>query len=48
MNLLIDGMNQGFVKKTNRITKMTVDGLTEDYPIYLVRLDYLYFNEKND
>lgn len=48
MNLLIDGMNQGVVKKTNRITKMTVDGLTEDYPIYLVRLDYLYFNEKND
>lgn len=48
MNLLIEGITIGAVRKTDRATKMTVDGLTDTYPIYQVRLDYLYFNDQND
>ena len=48
MNLLTDGVAIGAVIKTDRATKMTVDGLTDTYPIYKVRLDYLYFNDQND
>lgn len=48
MNLLTDGVVIGAVIKTDRATKMTVDGLTDTYPIYKVRLDYLYFNDQND
>ena len=48
MNLLQEGLINGSVKKTDRATKMVVDGLTETYPIYQVRLDKLYFNDQND
>lgn len=48
MNLLEDGIRNGTVIKTDRATKMAVDGLTDTYPIYLVRLDNLYFNDHND
>ena len=48
MNLLQDGIAEGSVIKTDRATKMVVDGLTETYPIYQVRLDNLYFNDQND
>lgn len=48
MNLLQEGITNGAVIKTNRATKMVVDGLTDTYPIYQVRLDYLYFNDQND
>lgn len=48
MNLLKEGIEKGFVIKTNRATKLTVDGITDTYPIYQVRLDLLYFNDRND
>ena len=48
MNLLVDGVNSGAVIKTDRSTKLTVDGMTSTYPIYLVRLDLLYYNDQND
>ena len=48
MNLLVDGIKAGTVIKTDRATKMTVDGITDTYPIYQVRLEHLYFNDKND
>ena len=48
MNLLTEGISIGAVIKTDRATKMTVDGLTDTYPIYQVRLDQLYFNDRND
>ena len=48
MDLLTDGISIGDVIKTDRATKMTVDGLTDTYPIYRVRLDHLYFNDQND
>lgn len=48
VNLLKEGLENGTVIKTDRATKMIVDGLTETYPIYQVRLDNLYFNDQND
>lgn len=48
MNLLTEGISIGAVLKTDRATKMTVDGLTDTYPIYQVRLEHLYFNDQND
>ena len=48
MNLLKEGIEKGFVIKTDRATKLTVDGITDTYPIYQVRLDLLYFNDRND
>lgn len=48
MNLLQDGIVKGTVLKTDRAVKMTVDGLTDTYPIYQIRLDNLYFNDQND
>ena len=48
MNLLRDGITQGFVIKTDRATKLTIDGITETYPVYQIRLDALYYNDQND
>ena len=48
MNLLQEGILNGTVIKTDRATKMVVDGLTETYPIYQVRLTNLFFNDQND
>ena len=48
MDLLIEGIERGYVRETGLVTKMTVDGLTDNYPIYKVRLDCLYFNDQND
>lgn len=48
MNLLQDGIEQGFVIKTDRATKLSIDGISETYPIYQVRLDALYYNDQND
>ena len=48
MNLLQEGLQNGTVIKTDRATKMMIDGLSETYPIYQVRLDHLYFNDQND
>lgn len=48
MDLLRDGITQGFVIKTDRATKLTIDGITETYPVYQIRLDALYYNDQND
>lgn len=48
MNLLIEGIEKGVVIKTELSRKITIDGLTESYPVYKVRLDYLFFNDQND
>lgn len=48
MYLLEEGLQNGTVIKTDRATKMMIDGLSETYPIYQVRLDNLYFNDQND
>lgn len=48
MNLLQEGITNGTVIKTDRATKMVVDGLVDTYPIYQVKLENLYFNDQND
>ena len=46
--LLQDGISKGWVKKTDLTKKLALGGHTEIYPVYQVRLDKLYFNDKND
>ena len=48
MNLLIDGIENGTVIKTTQVVKMTVDGITDTYPVYQVRLENLFYNDQND
>lgn len=48
MNLLTDGINKGWVVKTEMTTKLTIDGITDMYPVYKIRLDLLYYNDRND
>lgn len=48
MNLLIDGIENGTVIKTSQVVKMTVDGITDTYPVYQVRLENLFYNDQND
>lgn len=48
MNLLKEGISQQAVIKTTLTRKLTIDGLTKAYPVYKVRLDYLFYNDQND
>ena len=48
MNLLKEGITKQAVIKTAQTRKLTVDGLTKAYPVYKVRLDWLFYNEQND
>lgn len=48
MNLLAEGIQQNAVIKTDMTRKLTVDGLTKAYPVYKVRLDWLFYNDQND
>lgn len=48
MNLLKEGIAQQAVVKTTLTRKLTVDGLTKAYPVYKVRLDWLFYNDQND
>lgn len=48
MNLLKEGIEQQVVVKTTLTRKLTVDGLTKAYPVYKVRLDWLFYNDQND
>ena len=48
MNLLIEGIAQHAVVKTAMTRKLTVDGLTKAYPVYKIRLDWLFYNDQND
>ena len=48
MNLLKEGIENKVVVKTTLARKLTIDGLTKAYPVYKVRLDYLFYNDQND
>lgn len=48
MNLLKEGLAYKAVIPTGQTKKLTVDGLTEVYPVYKVRLDWLFYNDQND
>lgn len=47
MSLLNEGIRDKLVIKTNVIKKMNVGGNTENYPVYKVRLDCLFYNNLN-
>ena len=48
MNLLNDCIKNGTVIETGQIVKMTIDGITDNYKVYKVRLNNLFFNDQND
>ena len=48
MNILKEGIEQQAVQKTAMTRKLTVDGITKAYPVYKVRLDWLFYNDQND
>ena len=48
MNLLKEGIELGYVIKTDRAKKLVIDGLSQTYPIYKVRLNHLFYNDQND
>jgi len=48
VNLLKEGIAQQAVIRTAQTRKLTVDGLTSAYPVYKVRLDWLFYNDQND
>ena len=47
MNLL-HICDESIVSKTTLSRKLTLGGVTKAYPVYRVRLDYLFYNEQND
>lgn len=47
-DLLRDGLSQHTAQKTPLTRKLTVDGTTEAYPVYRIKLDSLYYNDQND
>lgn len=46
--LLKEGIEQQYVIPTEYTRKLTIDGLTNSYQVYKIRLDKLYFNDQND
>lgn len=48
MNLLREGLEQHAVIKTDMTRKLTIDGITDAYPVYKIRLDFLFYNDQND
>lgn len=47
MNLL-QITDENIVSKTTLSRKLTLGGVTKAYPVYKVRLDYLFYNDQND
>lgn len=48
MNLLKEGIDKGYVIDTGRAAKLSIDGISNTYKIYKIRLDYLFYNDQND
>lgn len=48
MNLLKDGIANHAVERTPQTRKLTIDGLTKAYPVFRIRLDWLFYNDQND
>ncbi|MDE5976923.1 MAG: hypothetical protein K2G70_00440 [Turicibacter sp.] len=46
--LLTEGVEKKWVLKTDLTERLTVDGITKTYPVYSIKLNHLYFNDKND
>lgn len=48
MNLLKEGIDIKTVKETNYLKPLTIDGHTQDYPVFEIKLDLLFYNDQND
>lgn len=48
MSLLKEGIANGTVMKTSQAVKHTIDGVTQVYPVYRIKIDELYYNNHND
>ena len=48
MNLLEKGIELNEVIPTEHLKKLTIDGHTQDYKVYKIKLDTLYYNDQND
>lgn len=46
--LLQEGIANGYVIPTEYARKLTIDGQTDSYQVYKIRLDKLYYNDQND
>lgn len=46
--LLQDGIANNYVIPTEYTRKLTIDGHTDSYQVYKIRLDQLYYNDQND
>lgn len=43
-----EGFARGNVQETGRVSKLTIDGIAQNYKVYRIRLDELYYNAQND
>ncbi|MCM0450744.1 ParB/RepB/Spo0J family partition protein [Staphylococcus aureus] len=41
-------INKDELIKTDLVTRLTVDGITDTYDVYKIKLDKLYYNDQND
>ena len=48
MNLLEEGLTNHSVQETELTRKLTIDGMSTAYPVHRIRLDQLFYNDKND
>lgn len=48
MNLLIEGLAQKVVVPNDTDKRLVIDNISNNYPVYKIRLDKLYFNDQND
>ncbi|MCT4584798.1 MAG: hypothetical protein N4A54_07750 [Peptostreptococcaceae bacterium] len=48
MNTIQEKIKKGIIHETDLTRKLTIDGITKIHKVYKVKLDYLYFNDKND
>lgn len=48
MNLLKEGIESKSVIATKHLKKLTIDGHPQDYIVYKIKLDALYYNDQND
>lgn len=48
MALTKEGVAAGYVQDTGRVSKLTIDGVSNNYRVYRIKLDQLYYNAQND
>lgn len=48
MNLLKEGIQNNSVVEAGTKRKITIDGITQAYNVYKIRLDLLFYNDQND